>query len=176
MDDKQKRKVFEIAKHEAGHWLAWRLLRGRSGNIELIKPSNADPKGSAQIPFEYEISNLIDAQLFVRARIITLWAGVYAQTFDGKQFDTEKLVHEFKSGGGQLDWLKADEYVSLYANMLGRYEDKADIHSEIDQEAAVLIATNFEKIEKIAKSISFLIKEENKIYSFSERDLLLMME
>ncbi|WP_447877514.1 hypothetical protein [Serratia fonticola] len=176
MVDEQKRKVFEVAKHEAGHWLVWRLLRGKSGDIDLISPSNADPKGSSQIPFECQMSSLIDAQLFVRARIITLWAGVYAQTFDGENFDNEKLMYEFNSGGGRLDWLKADEYLFLYANMIGKYGSRNDIHREIDQETAMLVVNNFGKIERIANGITLLVKERDKLYSFSEGDLLLMLD
>ncbi|HFK1178386.1 TPA: hypothetical protein ACG041_003645 [Escherichia coli] len=165
--------VFDIAKHEAGHWISWKIQGGKVGCIEIIKPLGADPKGAATIELDWNITGLDDVISFTRARIITLWAGVYAQTFNGKNFDEEVMEKEFKpGGGGRLDCLKAQEYTLMLHNLIGRKRTLDDVHNEMDQATANIVAENYHLIMKLAMQISMTVVQEGRLYSFDESDVL----
>lgn len=167
--------VNNVIRHEVGHWLSWRLQGGIVGDIEVINYSSADPKGSATIIFDREFCHISDVIKFTRSRIITLWSGVYAQAFDGHEYNASIIKSEFGVGGGRLDWLKAHEYLLLLKSLLGNKYSLECLHSEVDHETAVLIADNFDKIVKISSSISNLVNEKDKRYIFKENEILSLM-
>ena len=67
--------VFDVAKHEIGHWLAWHCYGGTSSGIEvkIIKISVRHTGGF--IPdLDWEISDVKDVGKYLKARLICLHA------------------------------------------------------------------------------------------------------
>ncbi|STL90171.1 Uncharacterised protein [Escherichia coli] len=88
--------VFDVAKHEVGHWLAWHCYGGSSSGIEVKILSIKGRHTGAFIPdMEWEVSTLDDACNYVKARLLCLHAGIYAQSFLGDIYDAERIGREF---------------------------------------------------------------------------------
>lgn len=170
-----KPNTLDIVKHEVGHWLAWKLLGGKVGSIEITDNAYLGPKGAANIFLDWDIKNLDDAIVFTESRIITLWCGIYAQAFDGEKYDADLIKNEFNHGGGaRLDWVKASEYILFLKNIL-TWQTQEEMHYRLDQKAANLVADNFQVISDIATKLSALVVEKNKLYIFNEKQIVGML-
>lgn len=163
--------ITSVARHEAGHWLAWRLQGGDVEGIEFSVSQSGQPKGAAILRLERHIDDTAGTISFIKSRIITLWAGVYAQSFDGSDYNPDVMGELFLRNGGRIDHIKAHEYLLLLKNLLHN-ESLENIHYELDQTTAALVAENFDEIIKIGNYIASVVKEIDRVYTFNTEILL----
>jgi len=162
--------INSVARHEAGHWLTWRAQGGVVEGIEICQPHFADPRGAAVLILDRTITDLDGVIAFTKARIITLWAGVYAQSFNGVDYDHQAIRYHFFKGGGRSDYVKAHEYLLFLKNCINGITLEG-LHRELDQSAAKMVADNFGDILKIANFITDNVTETGKEYVFSSETL-----
>lgn len=170
--------VFDVAKHEVGHWLAWHCYGGSSSGIEVKIFSLKGRHTGAFIPdMEWDVSTLDDACKYIKARLMCLHAGIYAQSFLGDIFDGERINREFNHlGAAASDFHRSVELAWAYCNLTDRTEQYSAVCSEIDQEAANLIADNFEFVKHAAKTISDMVLYEGQLIKIPDRELQSMYE
>ncbi|ELM7987112.1 TPA: hypothetical protein ACNGZM_003701 [Escherichia coli] len=170
--------VFSVAKHEIGHWLAWHCYGGASSGIEVKILSISGRHTGAFIPdMEWEISTLEDACKYLKARLLCLHAGIYAESFLGDIYDAERIVREFNHlGAAASDFHRSIELAWAYCNLTGRSDQYSAVCSEIDQEATKLVADNFEFIKHAAKAISDMAVYEGQIIKLPDYELQSMYE
>lgn len=123
-----------IAKHEAGHWLAAFKLGWNPRGIGLKVPSHAkDHMGYSETSHKVDLSSIEDVRIYARGRVKILYSGVYAEHFDGKDFDHESIMRDMGRGGGAFsDFWKAEEIYFFYYNCL-------EIKSEWEKEFQPII-------------------------------------
>lgn len=162
--------INSVARHEAAHWLTWKLHGGEVEGIEFTRVSSRELKGAAVIRLERKINSTEEMRSFIRARIITLWSGVYAQSFDGSDYNPELMHRLFLEGGGRSDHSKAHEYLHLLRNITND-SSLEELHHELDQSTANLVADNFTSIVKIANHISDSVSEFGRLYMFDNKTI-----
>jgi len=170
--------VFSVAKHEVGHWLAWHCYGGSSSGIEVKILSISGRHTGAFIPdMEWEVSTVEDACKYVKARLLCLHTGIYAESFLGDIYDAERIGREFNHlGAAASDFHRSIELAWAYCNLTGRSDQYKAVCSEIDQEAAYLVADNFEFIKHAAKAISDMAAYEGQLIKLPEYELQSMYE
>ncbi|MBW9438420.1 hypothetical protein [Enterobacter roggenkampii] len=170
--------VFSVAKHEVGHWLAWHCYGGSSSGIEVkILSINGRHTGAFIPDMDWEVSTLDDACKYVKARLLCLHSGIYAESFLGDIYDTERIGREFNHlGGAASDFHRSIELTWAYCNLTGRSDQYREVCSEIDQEAAKLVANNFEFIKHAAKVISDMAVYEGQLIKIPDYELQSMYE
>lgn len=178
MQSEIKRVVLDVAKHEVGHWLAWHYFGGVSSGVEVTILSVSGRHMGASLPdLDWTMDSLQDAINYIKARLITLHAGIYAQCFMGHDFDADRIQKEFcHLGSAGSDFHKAVELSWVYCNLIGRSDDYQTVTSEISQEAANLIATNFDFIRMAALKISEMAFYEGQIIKIKDHELLSILE
>ncbi|QXX82967.1 hypothetical protein J6836_00805 [Providencia sp. R33] len=166
--------VYRIAMHEAGHWISWRAKGGTSEGIEVQVFSVTGRYTGASMPIlKWEIDNLGDVEEYLRARMITLLSGVYAEAFDGDNLKAEVIDKEFSpSGSSWVDYLKVIDELNLYCCIKKSHDLKSKIGAEVEQEAATIIASNYELIKRIAMKFSDMAEFEGQKLFLSEMELV----
>ncbi|EMM1612187.1 hypothetical protein ACPIMT_000793 [Raoultella ornithinolytica] len=170
--------VFTVAKHEVGHWLAWHCYGGESSGIEVKILSIKGRHTGAFIPdMARDISTMDDACKYIKARLLCLHAGIYAESFLGDIYDAEKINREFNHlGSASSDFHRSVELSWVYCNLTGRADEYDVVCSEIDQEAANLVADNFEFIRHTARAISNIAVYEGQLIKVPEHELRSMYD
>lgn len=170
--------VFTVAKHEVGHWLAWHYYGGCSSGIEVKIISTRGRHIGAFIPdMATRVSNIDDACKYLKARLLCLHAGIYAESFLGDIYDAEKINREFNHlGGASSDFHRSVELTWAYCNLLGRADQYSAVCSEIDQEAAHLVADNFAFIKHAARIISNMALYEGQLIKIPDHELRSMYD
>lgn len=144
-----------IAKHEAGHWLAAFKLGWNPRGIGLRVPSHAkDHKGYSETSHRVDLSGIDDVRYYARGRVKILYSGVYAEHFDGKDFDNASIMRDLGRGGGAIsDFWKAEEIYFFYYNCLdikGTWEQE---FQPIICDVQLMIEMHYDFITSVAKYV-----------------------
>ncbi|EHK5560656.1 TPA: hypothetical protein HIF23_003842 [Escherichia coli] len=144
-----------IAKHEAGHWLAAFKLGWSPRGIGLRVPSHAkDHKGYSETSHRVDLSGIDDVRYYARGRVKILYSGVYAEHFDGKDFDNASIMRDLGRGGGAIsDFWKAEEIYFFYYNCLdikGTWEQE---FQPIICDVQLMIEMHYDFITSVAKYV-----------------------
>ncbi|EPA6637428.1 TPA: hypothetical protein ACXIGT_001318 [Serratia marcescens] len=115
-----KTATYNIAKHEAGHWLCANSLGWSPRDIVVRVPSH--PKGHygyALNAYRTSLAGIEDVREYSMGRVKVLYSGAYAENFNGDDFDHDQVMSDLMRGGGaNSDFLKAEEIYFFYYNCL----------------------------------------------------------
>lgn len=120
-----KERLAFIVRHEAGHWLAAHVMGMNPKEIYIKIPINGLAESAyASTLSATELMDINSVANYLKSRIITLYAGVYAANYNRDGFDNEQVIKDLSSsGGGYTDYLKIEELYRLYKNITGDKQD-----------------------------------------------------
>ncbi|MGP3146691.1 hypothetical protein ACTVNI_22750, partial [Serratia bockelmannii] len=87
-----KTATYNIAKHEAGHWLCANSLGWSPRDIVVRVPSH--PKGHygyALNAYRTSLAGIEDVREYSMGRVKVLYSGAYAENFNGDDFDHDQV-------------------------------------------------------------------------------------
>ncbi|WP_273827428.1 hypothetical protein [Providencia rettgeri] len=166
--------VYRIALHEAGHWVVWYLMGGKSSGIEIqIFEVNGRHTGGMLPLLDWQIDSLDDASEYAKARTISLLAGAYASGYDGTSFNAKKINHDLSdSGGAKNDFYKAIDNLYLYCNINKKLHLTSDIADGFADIASDFIIDNYDVITEIANEFSHMAKLEGELLHLNQEQLI----
>lgn len=167
-----------IAKHEAGHWLAAFKLGWNPRGIGLRVPSHAkDHMGYSETSHKVDLSSIEDVRDYARGRVKILYSGVYAEHFDGKDFDHESIMRDMKRGGGAYsDFWKAEEIYFFYYNCLDTKGEWDEEFQPVICDVQLMIEMHYDFITLVAKFVMARANFVGQRIEISSTDLIRLFE
>jgi hypothetical protein len=116
-----RRRIMPVAQHEAGHFVAARVLGFRTVSISVEMLPNGGHNGGAEITLSEPLQSLGETMVYLRRRVQVLYAGALAQTLRENaprvQADQEQACKFLKAGGAEQDYAKARELMRVLRNI-----------------------------------------------------------
>ncbi|MDN0031128.1 hypothetical protein [Serratia marcescens] len=143
--------TYQIAKHEAGHWLAAYKLGWGPRAISLRVPSHGrDHRGYAETSLSIDLKTIYDVRNYARGRVKILYSGVYAGSYDGTRFDFDEINKEVSPGGGAYsDFFKAEEIYFFYYNCLDKKKGWEEEFNPIIYDVELMVVMHHAFLDKI---------------------------
>lgn len=150
-----ERCVYPAVRHEAAHWLAAYLYGWGPRVIGIGIPESENTHHSyVQVSHSVQMSSIENVIDYTRKRLVILYAGMYAQHFDGCSFDNQAISNCVKPDGGSYsDFWKAEEIYFFYYNCLQNPAGWEVEFRPIVHEVKNLVITNNWFLEKVAREI-----------------------
>ncbi|MBC3250448.1 hypothetical protein H8I91_09255 [Serratia fonticola] len=169
-----KAATYSVAKHEAGHWLCANSLGWEPRNIVVTVPSHKkDHYGYALNSYRTELNSLDDVRNYAMGRVKVLYSGVYAQHFDGCEFDHDKISRDLRRGGGaNSDALKIDEIYFFYYNCLASPRGDAREFMPIICDVQLLIDMRYDFIDLVGRAFAGRASAPGEEIGMNREDLL----
>lgn len=144
--------TYDIAKHEAGHWLCAMALGWEPRSIHIMVPEHANGHyGYALTSRREHLQSLEDVRFYAMNRVKVLYAGVNAQHFNGSVFDGDSIRADMSRGGGaNTDFMKAEEIYFFYYNCLSNPKGWEDEFHPLILDVQLLIRMNYDFILAVA--------------------------
>jgi hypothetical protein len=109
-------RAHRIGRHEAGHYVAARVLGFNAGAITLELRPAKQHQGGAAITLAVPVKSVDDVVSYLERRIQVLYAGALAETMEVDQVDEKKACEVLEAEASQ-DAAKVREYVLLLRNI-----------------------------------------------------------
>ena len=148
-----------VARHEAGHYIAGRVLGFRMNGIEIALYARGGYKGGAEIYLSEDLSGDASVLNYLERRGVVLYAGALAEALEGTSgvIDYDKAV-QYSRDGSFGDAVKVAELLHLIRNIrhgleptdTAHTEQLSAINDEIWKKAAGLVAEDRDLIEGLA--------------------------
>jgi len=174
--------VLRVAKHEAGHYIAGRVLGFRSDGfaVTFSDPSGESYSGTAGIFLNANLPTVESIADYAERRVQVLFAGVFAESLrqGTGRVDAEKAA-DYLQKGGASDFGKAREQMQLLLSLRhGRLDDERGsdsliqaINDELWLKARLLVEEEHEFIEGIAMNLAQRVKDIGVEYRMEEADI-----
>ncbi|PHR71130.1 MAG: hypothetical protein COA66_10450 [Arcobacter sp.] len=110
--------LYEMCKHEMGHYVVAKLLNFDVEGITLLNGYNASAHvSSATILLQRSLENIEQIKKYLEDRIIVLYAGVLSESLINQKINLQGVGDLFNSSG-RNDNNKVNDLVQLYRNIL----------------------------------------------------------
>ncbi|MEM7874402.1 hypothetical protein Q4R10_18625 [Morganella morganii] len=172
-DDFKNKCVAPVARHEAGHWLAAYLFGWEPKGIAIKVPEEEDKHYSyAMTSHRVKIGSLDEVRDYARKRVIILYSGMYASSFNGRTFDMNKIQREIEpSGASYSDFWKAEEIYFFYYNTLSNPKSWNDEFLPIIRETEKIIVDNNKFLNAVSSIICTMAGDAGQTIELSYADL-----
>lgn len=166
IDEADREKARDIARHEAGHLVAARRLGLLCLRFEVrrerVRGSSVGYYGFAELStiLQKGILGEDGLEVFLKQRIIVLNAGAIAEALENGTVDEAKLS-KIRSTNGEHDDAKAKELFAIFLNLrIGKGENNEDFRSsekwmqhpfwvECDEAAKRILLDSWDAVEKV---------------------------
>jgi hypothetical protein len=155
-----------VAKHEAGHYIAGRVLGFRMNGLEVKLHARGGYSGGAEIHLCEDLSGDASMLDYLERRVKVLYAGALAEALIAGNggIDYDKAV-QYSKDGSFGDAVKVAELLNLIRNIRfgleptdATYNEQlAAINAEMWGKAASLVTANYELIEGLADRLAALV-------------------
>jgi len=175
-----------VAQHEAGHFVAARVLGFRTVGISVEMLPNGGHNGGAEIALSEPLQSLGETMEYLRRRVQVLYAGALAQTLRENaprvEADQEQACKFLRAGGGaEQDYAKARELMRVLRNIQhsdteGTDEKLSDqqlaqIERDLWAGAVNIVEKNGVAITRIANLITSRMSRSNQKAKITNDDL-----
>lgn len=174
--------VLRVAKHEAGHYVAGRVLGFRSDGFAVTfrDAYGEDYSGTAGIFLNAHLPTVESIAGYAERRVQVLFAGAFAESLGmgTGRVHAERAV-EYLQKGGAHDFAKAREQMQLLLSLRhGRLDDERGsdsliqaINDELWEKAGLLVEEEHKSIEGIAMNLAQRVKDIGVAYRMEEADI-----
>lgn len=153
----------QVALHEAGHYVAARVLGFKTGDLELTMQDGGGHHASCDIKLYQPLTDEAAIVDYLERRIVVLTAGAMSETLRNGEFDNQAACDSSNTGGAMNDRAKAREHLQLLRNIQHKTapSDENEILAQmsvIDQalwkRAGELVVAEYEQIEGIGPALA----------------------
>jgi hypothetical protein len=110
--------ILRTAQHEAGHYVASRVLGFGVGKLSLrFTDYQGGHSGGSEITLARPLRTLEDTTNYLEDRVIVLYAGAVAEALQDDDIDGAIVSSSLQTGGGARDFKKIEELVNLIRNI-----------------------------------------------------------
>lgn len=153
----------QVARHEAGHYVAARVLGFKTSDMELtMHDGQGGHHASCDIKLYQPLADETAIVDYLERRIVVLTAGAMSETLRNGEFDNQAACDSLNTGGAMNDRAKAREYQQLLRNI--RHKTAPSDENEmlgqlsvIDQalwnRASELVVAEYKQIEGIGAAL-----------------------
>jgi hypothetical protein len=165
-----RNRVFAVAQHECGHYIAARALGFQPGKlaITMLVPYGHRGESEQTLHRSLQEDEILD---FLEKRAQVLCAGVIAEaTSPTGVYDNDAAVKLLREGGGaDRDYAKYKEIIYLMRNIMhGDTTDETEIKEQLDgidntiwNKSAERVATEYRHIDGLARRLASEVKQFN---------------
>lgn len=156
--------VQQLARHEAGHHVAARVLGFKVGDMELtMNDGRGAHDASCDIKLYQPLADEAAIVDYLERRIVVLTAGAMSETLRNGKFDNQAACDSSNTGGAMNDRAKAREYLQLLRNI--QHKTASSDENEILRQMSVidlalwnragdLVVAEYEQIEGVGAALA----------------------
>lgn len=180
LEPEYRARMVHVGRHEAGHYVAARVLGFKTGAIEFtMLDLTGAHRASADIFLACPLHDTPSIGDYLERRITVLYAGVWAESLQNGELDPEIAEQSLTSGGGVHDHQKARELIQLLRNIRfpeAKSEEEinaglATIYEELWMRAADIVKADHEMVEGLGCRVVSLATELGEPVGLSEAQL-----
>lgn len=167
LDEEDHKALPRVTRHEAGHYIAGRVLGFRMSGLEVMLRERGGYSGGANIHLCEDLSGDADVLDYLERRVMVLYAGAMAEALcPGTGIIDNDKVLQYSKDGSAGDLVKVLELVNLMRNLKHGLEPSdveynaqlAAINNEMWNKSADLVMANHELIEGLASRMAGEVK------------------
>lgn len=182
-----REEVLRVARHEAGHLIAAKVLGFATNGIGLtiLSTTGRHHKGSATIELGENNQGTVKTLEYLRRRVQVLFAGALGEALGGGKLDLA-IASQALETNAEDDLNKLCELVWILHNASEpengqRHNDREAKHfnrllNELRDCAAILVANEGDHIEEIARRLADKVKLIDTKYELTEEEIMALPE